>query len=226
MTSTNPADQSALRAACKSLADCGAATVVDACADATMLDADWIVLLPQRTVAGPVLTVDCVAGDNLSIHAAIAELAPGEILVVAGGADSTIALLGDMIGTQLKARGAAGVLVDGPVRDIEALRALDLPVWARRIRPAGPVKKTFGAVGGDILVAGVYVRRGDWMVMDADGAVVLPATAVPGALESARKRQDGETEKRKRYAAGEISVDVLNLKALLAAQGHLPGKPG
>jgi len=202
----------------------GTATVVDACAQASMLDAAWIALVPERAVAGPAVTIRCIPGDNLSIHAAMDQLSPGDIMVIAGAESSSIALLGDMLGTQAKARGVAGVLLDGPVRDVKALCALDLPVWARSIRPRGPVKKVFGSVGEDVTITGVCIRSGDWIVLDADGAVVVPAEAVGGAIDSARLRHDNEGVKRERYAAGELSLDVLRLRPVIEAQRAQSGR--
>lgn len=183
-----------------------------------MLDAAWIALMPERTVAGPAVTIRCVPGDNLSIHAAMDKLSPGDVMVIAGGESSSIALLGDMLGTQAKARGVAGVLLDGPVRDVQALCALGLPVWARSIRPKGPVKNEFGSVGEDVTITGVRIRSGDWMVLDVDGAVAVPAESVAGAIDSARARHDNESVKRERYAAGELSLDVLKLRPVIEAQ--------
>ncbi|MES2414946.1 MAG: dimethylmenaquinone methyltransferase [Pseudomonadota bacterium] len=200
------------------LAGYGTATVVDACSQTCMLDVDWIALMPACSIAGPALTVRCIAGDNLSIHAAMAEVRAGDVMVITGGENSSVALVGDMIGTQLKARGAAGVLLNGPVRDIEALRKLELPVWARSIRPKGPVKQVYGSVGSDIIIAGVRIRSGDWVVLDADGAVLVPFESVHDAIDSARKRHDGEVSKRPRYAAGEIAADILDLHPLIESQ--------
>ncbi len=204
------------KAIAAALAAFGSATVLESCPAASALNFDWIALLPQKAVAGPVLTVLCPPGDNLSIHACFDDLRPGDVLVVSERERSAIALLGDLIGTQLVAHGAAGALVDGPIRDVNALRELGLAVWGRSIRPAGPKKDTFGSIGEDICITGTIVRSGDWIVMDADGVVVLPAAEIGQALANAKRRSDGEEDKRASYRAGKKSLDVLGLREKLA----------
>ena len=103
--------------------------------------------LPGSRAAGPARTVRCAQDDNLMVHAAMAELQPGEVLVLTMPEPRPVALVGDLLATQAKVHGAAAVLVDASVRDVEELAELGLPIWARWVRVQGAVKRTAGSIG-------------------------------------------------------------------------------
>ena len=111
------------------------------------------------------------------VHAAIERIQPGEVLVLAMPEPRPIALIGELLATQVKVRGAAAILVDAAVRDVEELRELGLPIWTRFVRAAGAGKTAIGELDTPVTVGGVRVAAGDIVVLDADGAVEHPTGA-------------------------------------------------
>jgi 4-hydroxy-4-methyl-2-oxoglutarate aldolase len=110
------------------------------------------------------------------------------------------------------------LLVDGAVRDLEELRELGLPIWARYVRAQGAAKDHVGELDAPVVVGGARIERGDVVVLDADGAVVVEAARVDDVLLAAREREARERELRARFAAGERSYDVNDLRRLVEGQ--------
>ena len=110
------------------LAELGVATIYEAAGRAGLIDLPLIQLLPESRAAGPARTVLCGQDDNLMVHAAIERIQPGEVLVLAMPEPRPIALVGELLATQVKVRGAAAILVGAAVRDVEELRELGLPI--------------------------------------------------------------------------------------------------
>jgi 4-hydroxy-4-methyl-2-oxoglutarate aldolase len=107
------------------------------------------------------------------------------------------------------------MLVDGAVRDLDELADLGLPIWTRFVRAQGATKGEVGKLDVPVVVGGVEIRPGDLVVMDGDGAVVVPADGVEAVLSAARERADRETAVRQRYRDGELSYDLQGLRALV-----------
>jgi 4-hydroxy-4-methyl-2-oxoglutarate aldolase len=126
-----------------------------------------------------------------------------------------VALVGELLGTQMLGRGIAAVLVDAAVRDIEELRQLGLPVWARWVRVRGAEKQTPGTIGEPVVVGGATIRQGDLVVLDADGVVVVEHERVDEVLSAAREREERETEKRAKLQAGALSYDLDGLRQIV-----------
>ena len=126
-----------------------------------------------------------------------------------------VALVGDLLATQAKGRGVAAILVDGAVRDIDELRELGLPIWARHVRVRGAEKQAPGAIGEAVEVAGATIRQGDVVVLDADGAVVVERERVEDVLAAARDREERERVKREKLEAGALSYDLDDLRRLV-----------
>src|SRR5205823_3767255 len=124
-------------------------------------------------------------------------------------------LVGDLLATQMKGRGVAAVLVDAAVRDVEELRELGLPVWARWIRVRGAEKKTPGTIGGTVEIGGATIRQGDLVVLDADGIVVVEQERIDEVLAAAGQREEHETEKRMKLQGGALSYDLDGLRRLV-----------
>jgi 4-hydroxy-4-methyl-2-oxoglutarate aldolase len=194
------------------LAALGSATVYEAGGRRGYVDIDLIQILAGSRVAGPARTVMCGQDDNLMVHAAMAEVQPGEVLVLTMPEPRPVALVGDLLATQAKAHGAAGILVDASVRDIETLAELDLPIWARWVRVKGATKDIAGTIGDPVQVGGATIRHGDIVVLDADGAAVVEAERVAEVLEASREREDKERVKRIKLQAGELSYDLDGLR--------------
>lgn len=141
---------------------------------------------------GVAVTVWTRAGDNLFVHSALDLLRPGSVLVVNGEGDDTRALLGDRMATKALRRGAVGVVVDGAVRDRDALEILGLPVFARAVTPAGPYKHGPGQLNVPIAVGGVVVQPGDIVCGDGDGVVVVPPERLGEVIALAETMADLE----------------------------------
>jgi 4-hydroxy-4-methyl-2-oxoglutarate aldolase len=200
------------------LAQLGTATVHEAAGRSQVVDVPLIQVIPGSRAAGPARTVLCGQDDNLMVHAAVAEAQPGEVLVLTMPEPAPVALVGELVATQAKGRGVAAVLVDAAVRDVEELRELGLPVWARYVRVRGAEKRVPGRIGEPVEVGGATIRQGDVVVLDADGAVVVEHERVEEVLAAARRRTDGEREKRAQLQAGALSYDLDGLRALVEQQ--------
>jgi 4-hydroxy-4-methyl-2-oxoglutarate aldolase len=197
------------------LAALGSATVHEAAGRSGVTEAAWIQVVPGSRAAGPARTVRCGQGDNLMVHAAMAACEPGDVLVLTMPEPEPVALLGELLATQAKGRGAAAVLVDAAVRDVEELAALGLPVWARFVRVRGATKEVPGEIDEPVVIGGATIQAGDAIVLDADGVVVVPAERVDDVLEAARARAEREREKRAQLEAGALSYDLDGLRALV-----------
>ncbi|HEY6524861.1 MAG TPA: 4-carboxy-4-hydroxy-2-oxoadipate aldolase/oxaloacetate decarboxylase [Solirubrobacteraceae bacterium] len=194
------------------LAALGSATVYEAGGRRGYVDLDLIQILAGSRVAGPARTVTCGQDDNLMVHAAMAEVQPGEVLVLTMPDPRPVGIVGDLLATQAQAHGAAGLLVDAAVRDIDTLAELGLPIWARWVRVKGATKDVPGSIGEPVQVGGATIRQGDIVVMDADGAAVVEAERVEDVLEASRRREDNERVKRIKLQAGELSYDLDGLR--------------
>jgi 4-hydroxy-4-methyl-2-oxoglutarate aldolase len=198
--------------AIEELAALGSATVYEAGGRRGYVDLDLIQILAGTRVAGPARTVTCGQDDNLMVHAAMAEVQPGDVLVLTMPEPRPVGIVGDLLATQAKAHGAAGILIDAAVRDIETLAELGLPIWARWVRIKGATKDIPGTIGETVQVGGATIRQGDIVVLDADGAAVVEAERVDEVLEASRKREDNERVKRLKLQAGELSYDLDGLR--------------
>ncbi|WP_336855160.1 methyltransferase [Sinomonas albida] len=156
---------------------------------------------PGGRLAGPAFTVWTRAGDNAYIHRALAEAAPGDVVVVNGQGDESRALLGDLIGARARNAGLAGFVIDGAVRDAAGLEQVGMPVFARTTSPAGPYKNGPGALGCAVAVGGVAVLPGDIVVGDDDGAVVVPRGRAEEVLLAAEAVQQDEAERMRNILA-------------------------
>jgi 4-hydroxy-4-methyl-2-oxoglutarate aldolase len=191
------------------------ATVHEAAGRSQVVDLDLVQIVPGSRAAGPARTVRCGQDDNLMVHAAVAAAEPGEVLVLTMPEPRPVALVGELLGTQMLARGVAAVLIDAAVRDAEELRELGLPVWARWVRVRGAEKRIAGTIGEPVVVGGATIRQGDLVVLDADGAVVVERERVDEVLAAARAREEREAEKRAKLQAGALSYDLDGLRQLV-----------
>jgi 4-hydroxy-4-methyl-2-oxoglutarate aldolase len=197
------------------LAALGSATVYEAAGREGLIDADLIQVVPGSRAAGPARTVRCAQGDNLMVHAVMAEAEPGEVLVLTMPDPAPVALIGELLATQAQQRGAAALLVDASVRDVEDLVGIGLPIWARWVRVRGAEKATPGSIGEPVTVGGATIRNGDVVVLDVDGAAVVPAERTTEVLEAARERAERERLKRTRLESGELSYEIDGLRDLV-----------
>ena len=197
------------------LAALGVATVHEAAGRTGVVDLPLIRVVPGSRVAGPARTALCMPGDNTMVHALVAHARPGDVLVLTSAEQAPVAFVGDLLATQAQAQGVAGILVDGAVRDLDELAELGLPIWTRFVRAQGATKGDVGKLDIPVVVGGAEIRPGDLVVMDCDGAVVVPADRVDEMLPVARERAERETAVRQRYRDGDLSYDLQGLRALV-----------
>ena len=174
-------------------------------------------LWPVDAFAGPVVTVGGDPGDNLPLHRGIAEAPSGTIIVAAMGGETAAAVFGDVLARIARHRMLRGVVVDGAVRDVDAIRKLQLPVLCRGRSLRSPTKRCWGVVGAPVVVGSVTVSTGDWLVADGDGAVVVPSNRLEEALAKAEAVTEREADVVRRAIRGESTVDQLGLTYLGAA---------
>jgi 4-hydroxy-4-methyl-2-oxoglutarate aldolase len=188
----------------------GSATVYEAAGRQGLVDVEFKQFPPGARACGPARIARCGQDDNLMVHAVMAALQPGEVLVLSMPEPAPVALLGDLLATQAHVRGAAAVLVDAGVRDSEDL---PLPVWARWVRNRGATKDIPGELDVPVTVGGARIRPGDLLVLDADGVTVVAAERAQEVLEASRARERKEAEKRAKLQAGELSFHLDGLDA-------------
>ena len=197
------------------LCELGVATVYEASGREGLIDIPLIQIIPNSCVAGPARTVLCGQDDNLMVHAIIEQIQPGEVLVLSMTEPAPIALIGELLATQVKVRGAAGILVDAAVRDVNELIELGLPVWTRFVRVRGATKTKIGELNGAVTVGGALISPGDIVVLDADGGVCVKRARVDEVLNASEERLAKENALRKKLLAGQISYDLHGLRAVV-----------
>jgi 4-hydroxy-4-methyl-2-oxoglutarate aldolase len=165
----------------------------------------------EAQFAGPAATVSCAAGDNLAIHEAVARGVPHTILAVSVAGDSVRGYWGEVLTTAAEAAGLAGLVIDGEVRDVDAIERHRFPVFARGVALRGAAKAGPGSVGKPIVLGDVIVRPGDWLVGDADGVVAIPLEEMPSCRAAAAARQAKETAFFGQLRAGATTVGLLSL---------------
>jgi 4-hydroxy-4-methyl-2-oxoglutarate aldolase len=194
------------------LGELGVATVYEASGREGLIDIPLIQIIPDSRMAGPARTALCGQADNLMVHAIIEQIQPGEVLVLSMPEPAPVALIGELLATQVKVRGAAGILVDASVRDVNELVELGLPIWSHFIRVRGATKTKIGELNTTVTVGGTQIAAGDILVLDADGGVCVRRERVEQVLKASEERLAKENALRKKLLAGEMSYDLHGLR--------------
>jgi 4-hydroxy-4-methyl-2-oxoglutarate aldolase len=206
-------------AAVAALAEFGSATVHEALGRIGYAGPGIRPIQQGAAIAGTAITAQVAPGDNLMVHAAIEQAGPGDVIVVVPTTDSAFGFIGELMATQMQVRGVRGFVTSGGVRDTAELRAMGFPVWSRHVSAQGTVKDTAGSVNVPVVLEGVVVHPGDAVVADDDGVTVVPRARVAEALGAARARAEKEAGNRRRFEAGELSIDLNGLRPVLERLG-------
>jgi 4-hydroxy-4-methyl-2-oxoglutarate aldolase len=175
---------------------------------------------PGARVAAPAYTARLSPADNLAIHLAVTLAPAGSVLVVDASQEPERGYWGEVLTTAAQARGLSGLVIDGCVRDVDALEAHAFPVFSAGIALRGAVKVNGGAVGVPVSVGGVSVSTGDWVVGDRDGVTVVPADSLTAVLEAAAVRTAKEQAMFAALQDGSTTVDLLSLDTSSVERGQ------
>jgi len=158
--------------------------------------------LKGEPMVGRALTVRTRTGDNLFIHQALGMIRPGDVVVVDGGGDASRALIGEIMMSIARSRHAAGLVIDGAIRDVDAISASDFPVFARSAIHRGPYKNGPGEINVPVCIGGMTVCPGDIVVGDGDGVVAFSPDVAGTLREAVRQQLRKEQEILSSIAAG------------------------
>ncbi|MEX2536066.1 MAG: 4-carboxy-4-hydroxy-2-oxoadipate aldolase/oxaloacetate decarboxylase [Trueperaceae bacterium] len=169
-------------------------------------------------VVGSAFTVECHPGDNLMLHAAVTAARPGDVIVATTGSHTLAGAWGEVLAVAALHRGIAGLVIDGAVRDINAIRQLDFPVFSRGFAIGSCTKTHVGTIDRPINLGGVRVHSGDLVLGDDDGLVIIGSDRLEEVYRKAKERQETEGKILTQLREGRTTLELFGLTEILARE--------
>lgn len=176
-------------------------------------------IYPAARLCGPAVTVLLQPGDNWMLHVAAEQVREGDVVVAGCTTESEDGFFGELLATSMRAQGARGLVIDGGCRDTRQLEEMDFPVFSRAINSKGTIKATLGSVNVPVVCANALIHPGDVVVADHDGVVVVPKDRVARVAQAAQEREDREGDKREKFRAGTLGLDLYSMRRPLEEAG-------